>query len=120
MLDPGSSYVSAVLPAMLLLGSGGTVVMITAGDVATEGAGADSGVAGSLVNSAQQVGAALGTALLTSVMNLTAKGQLSAGADTVTATIAGYSRAGLVGALLLLVAALLVWLVPRQDARVRA
>ncbi|KAA1427636.1 MFS transporter [Nocardioides antri] len=115
VLGPESSYGGGVLPAMLLLGAGGTVVMITAGDVATLGAGAESGVAGSAVNSAQQVGAALGTALLTSVMSLTTRDELAAGADAATATIAGYARAGLVGALLLVVAAVLVWLLPRRQ-----
>lgn len=60
----GAIIVTALLPTMLLLGSGGTVVMITAGDVATAGVTDDSGVAGALVNSAQQIGAALGTAVL--------------------------------------------------------
>lgn len=109
LFEPLSGYVTGVLPAMLLLGSGGTVVMITAADVATAGAGTDSGIAGSMVNSAQQVGAALGTALLTSVMTLTTRQELDGGAEMVSATVAGYSRAGLVGVLILLVASGLVW-----------
>lgn len=114
-LDPGSGYVAGVLPAMLLLGSGGTVVMITAADVATAGAGEDSGVAGSMVNAAQQVGAALGTALLTSVMARTTSADLDAGATLIDATVAGYARAGAVGALLLLVAAgVVAWLPGRR------
>jgi len=114
LLEPGSTYLGGVLPAMLLLGSGGTVVMITASDVATQGASADSGVAGSLVNSAQQVGAALGTALLTSIINVTTRDELSAGTDAGAAAIAGYARAGLTGALLLFASAILVSIVPGQ------
>jgi hypothetical protein len=56
--------------------------------------------------------ASLTGALLMSLANLTTRNELSAGADAVSATIAGYSRAGLVGALLLFGAAVLVWLVP--------
>lgn len=107
-LGPESSYALGVLPAMLLLGAGGTVVMITAGDVATAGAGADSGVAGALVNATQQVGAAVGLALLTSVMTLTARARVDAGATPEAAMVAGQARAGLVGALILLVAVVVV------------
>lgn len=118
LLGDGASGVIEVLPAMLLLGAGGTMVMITAGDVATAGAGADSGVAGSMVNSAQQVGAALGTALLTTVMNVAMRGELASGASALTSTLAGYARAGVVGALMLAIAAVLVWLVPRRGRTV--
>lgn len=106
LLDPGSTYGVGILPAMLLLGSGGTVVMITAGDVATEGAGDDSGIAGSMVNSAQQIGASLGTALLTSVMSGAAKDSLTSDAEPIAATVAGYGRAGGVGATVVAVAAI--------------
>ncbi len=111
LLGTGASGVPQVVPAMVLLGAGGTMVMITAGDVATEGAGMDSGVAGSMVNSAQQVGAALGTALLATVMNVATRDAQAAGASAVTATMAGFARAGLVGASMLAAAAVLVWLV---------
>ena len=107
-LSPDANYTTGVLPAMLLLGSGGTVVMITAGDVATEGAGEDSGIAGALVNSAQQVGAALGTALFTSVMLSAQHDELAAGAEPIAAVVAGYSHAGVVGAALLAVAVITV------------
>ncbi|MGC0272808.1 MFS transporter [Pseudactinotalea sp. Z1739] len=100
-LRPESGYLTGVVPAMLLLGSGGTVVMITAGDVATAGAGGDSGVAGAMVNSAQQVGAALGTALLTAVMTAATREQLTSGSQPLDAVVAGYARAGLVGTAIL-------------------
>lgn len=108
LLGPDATYATGVLPPMLLLGSGGTIVMITAGDVATEGAGEHSGIAGSLVNSAQQVGAALGTALLTTVMSGARHEELATGAEPIVAAVAGYAHAGLVGASLLAVAAVLV------------
>lgn len=115
-LHPGSGYLG-VLPAMVLLGAGGTVVMITAGDVATAGAGPDSGIAGSLVNSAQQVGAALGTALLTSVMLQTRGAQITSGAPPDVATVAGYSQAGVIGAVLLTVAAIATLTIRDQEER---
>lgn len=116
-LGPTSGYAAGVLPAMIMLGSGGTVVMITAGDIATAGAGQDSGVAGSLVNAAQQVGAALGTALLVSVMTGPTRAELAGGADRVAATVAGYSQAGSVGAILVMVSAITVLTVRRRPDR---
>lgn len=63
---PSSAYATHVPPSMLLLGIGGSVVMVTASNLATIGAGPHSGVAGAAVGATQQVGAALGTALLSS------------------------------------------------------
>jgi EmrB/QacA subfamily drug resistance transporter len=116
-LRPESGYPTGVLPAMLLLGSGGTLVMITAGDVATAGAGGDSGVAGAMVNSMQQVGAALGTALLTAVMTAATREQLASGSQPLDAVVAGYARAGLVGTAILAAAAVGVVLLGRAAMR---
>lgn len=66
ILDPGAGY-TPVLAVMLLLGAGGTTVMVTGAGTATLGAEDNSGVAGALTNAGQQMGAALGTALLTAV-----------------------------------------------------
>lgn len=66
VIDPAAGY-RAVVPVMLLLGAGGTAVMVTGSGAATLGAGPDSGVASALVNSGQQEGAALGIALLTAI-----------------------------------------------------
>ncbi|GAA1947070.1 MFS transporter [Brevibacterium antiquum] len=107
-LAPTSGYIGGVLPAMLLLGSGGTVVMITAGDVATAGAAGDSGVAGALVNSAQQIGAALGTAGLGVLVLSVTKGAGAGESEPIVATVAGYARGGLVGAVIVTVAAIAV------------
>src|SRR5688500_15328800 len=48
-LSASSSYASAVLLPMLLLGTGGSAVMVTAQNMMTQGAGDDSGVAGAAV-----------------------------------------------------------------------
>ncbi|WGX95065.1 MFS transporter [Nocardioides sp. L-11A] len=109
LLSARSTYVTGVLPAMVLLGVGGTIVMVTAADLATADAGEDSGVAGSMVNSAQQVGAGLGTALLTSVMTTTTHAELTRGAEPLAAAIAGYARSGMVGGTIVILAACLVW-----------
>lgn len=117
-LDSASGYIGGVLPAMLLLGAGGTVVMITAGDVATAGAAADSGVAGALVNSAQQVGAALGTAVLGAVMLSVGQGADTGEAEPFVTTVGGYARGGLVGAGIVIIAAIVILAIrtPRRSA----
>ncbi|MFC9842455.1 MFS transporter [Streptomyces sp. NPDC060223] len=61
----GSSYTSAVLPQLILIGVGLGIVMPPAMSLATIGIAAeDAGVASATVNTMQQVGGSIGTALL--------------------------------------------------------
>ena len=67
-LDVGSSYAGHVLPALLLLGAGLGLVMSTSMNTATLGVRAtDAGVASATVNTMQQIGGSLGTALLSTL-----------------------------------------------------
>ncbi|WP_427896345.1 MFS transporter [Kribbella sp. GL6] len=66
-LQPDSSYWLHVMPVFLLVGLGTGWVLVTANSTATLGAGSDSAVAGAMVMTSQQVGASLGTALLSTV-----------------------------------------------------
>jgi EmrB/QacA subfamily drug resistance transporter len=60
-----TSYLSWILPSLLLVGAGLGLVFGCALNTATYGAGAaDAGVASALVNTNQQVGGSIGTALL--------------------------------------------------------
>jgi hypothetical protein len=60
-----SSYVSAVLPALVILGVGFGMIFAPAINTATTGVRqADSGVASALVNTMQQVGGSIGTSAL--------------------------------------------------------
>jgi EmrB/QacA subfamily drug resistance transporter len=64
-LGPHSGYAGDVLPALLLLGIGLGFVLATAINTATAGVmPADSGIASALVNTSQQIGGSVGTALL--------------------------------------------------------
>ncbi|MGZ0147928.1 MFS transporter [Kribbella sp. WER1] len=67
LLQPDSSYWLHVMPVFLLVGLGAGWVLVTANSTATLGAGPDSAVAGAMVMTSQQVGASLGTALLSTV-----------------------------------------------------
>jgi EmrB/QacA subfamily drug resistance transporter len=63
-----SSYVSGVLPALLILGLGFGMIFAPAINTATTGVRrADSGVASALVNTMQQVGGSIGTSALSTI-----------------------------------------------------
>jgi EmrB/QacA subfamily drug resistance transporter len=67
-LTPGSSYAGHVLPGLLVLGLGMGNIFAPAIASATYGVGPrDSGVASAMVNTMQQVGGSIGTALLSSI-----------------------------------------------------
>jgi EmrB/QacA subfamily drug resistance transporter len=67
-LTVDSSYASAVLPSLLLLGLGFGLIISPAINTATAGVPPqDSGVASALVNTMQQVGGSIGTAALSTI-----------------------------------------------------
>ncbi|MFJ2742756.1 MFS transporter [Streptomyces sp. NPDC087440] len=67
-LEIGSSYAGLILPAQLLLGLGMGTAFMPAMSLATHGVEArDAGVASAMVNTSQQVGGAIGTALLNTI-----------------------------------------------------
>ncbi|MFE4409035.1 MFS transporter [Streptomyces sp. NPDC056821] len=67
-LEIGSSYAAVLLPAMLLLGLGMGTAFMPAMSLATQGVQPrDAGVASAMVNTSQQVGGAIGTALLNTI-----------------------------------------------------
>ncbi|MFE9307846.1 MFS transporter [Streptomyces sp. NPDC006706] len=67
-LEIGSSYAALLLPAMLLLGLGMGTAFMPAMSLATQGVQPrDAGVASAMVNTSQQVGGAIGTALLNTI-----------------------------------------------------
>ncbi|WP_367042892.1 MFS transporter [Streptomyces sp. Je 1-332] len=67
-LDVGTSYAGVILPGQLLLGLGMGTAFMPAMSLATHGVQPrDSGVASAMVNTSQQVGGAIGTALLNTI-----------------------------------------------------
>jgi EmrB/QacA subfamily drug resistance transporter len=101
-----SSYASAVLPALLILGLGFGMIFAPAINTATFGvARQDSGVASALVNTMQQVGGSIGTSALSTIALSTAASYLVAHhtsllAPAIAATH-GYTVAFIVSAALL-------------------
>lgn len=67
-LTPDASYATTVLPALVVLGLGVGTLVAPITSTATLGAGAqDAGVAAAFVNTSQQLGGSIGTALLNTI-----------------------------------------------------
>jgi EmrB/QacA subfamily drug resistance transporter len=97
-LKPGSGYASDVLPGLIVIGLGMGCVFAPAFSTATLGVkGTEAGVASAMVNTSQQVGGSVGTALLSTLFASAAASYASShrgAADLGTAApIHGYTTA---------------------------
>jgi EmrB/QacA subfamily drug resistance transporter len=115
------NYVSDLLPGLLLIavGMGMTFVPITL--MATTGvASSDAGLASGLLNTSQQVGGALGLAILSTVAAnhassvLAGLGHVPTATDRTAALVSGYTTGFLVGGVLLAAGALLLLAIVRR------
>ena len=105
-LDVTSTYASGVVGPLILMGLGLGTAMSTSINTATLGVDpADAGVASASVNTMQQVGGSVGTALLSSVAGTAAAALAVAGTSQRAATLAGYDRAFVVASVIFLVGA---------------
>ena len=116
-LSPGAGYASHVLPSLIILGVGMGCIFAPAFSTATLGVdGSEAGVASAMVNTSQQVGGSVGTALLSTLFassvasyaasHAHAPGLVNAasihGYTTAFAWAAGFFAVGLLLALLIL------------------
>jgi EmrB/QacA subfamily drug resistance transporter len=109
------SYLSDILPGLLTvsIGMGGVFTGLTT--AANAGIDQDkAGLAAGLLNTGQQLGAALGLAILSAVATAQTKSVLSAGDDLAQAATHGYQRALLVGAFIVLAATAVALLTPNS------
>jgi EmrB/QacA subfamily drug resistance transporter len=106
-LSPGSSYAGSVLGPLIVMGLGMGTAMSTSINTATLGVDrADAGVASATVNTMQQVGGSVGTALLSSIAGTATAAALAvAGTSPRTAALAGYDRAFLVASVIFVIGA---------------
>ncbi|MGV9557713.1 MFS transporter [Streptomyces sp. NPDC003522] len=115
-----STYVAHIMPGMILLGLGIGAVMTTAFQGATAGVHhEDAGVASALINTSQQVGGSISTALLTTIASSATADHLSShkpGALTAAqAGVEGYTATLAWGAVIFVIgAALSAFLVPNR------
>jgi MFS family permease len=113
-------YLIDVLPGMLLLGVGGGLTFPSLATLAMADATAsDSGLASGLVNTTQQVGGALGLAVLATLSTSRTDGLLALGVDPAAALTSGYHLAFLIGAALVLAATALTIVALPSKVRIR-
>jgi hypothetical protein len=102
------SFLSDLLPGMLVLSFGIGPVFVGVTTAANSGVPADkAGLAASLLNASQQVGGALGLAIFTAIATSRTHHVLAAHAAVPQALTAGFQRAFLVGAIFILAAAVI-------------
>jgi EmrB/QacA subfamily drug resistance transporter len=100
-----ADYLTDLFPSMLLLGVGGGLAFPSLMTLAMSGATpADSGLASGLVNTTQQVGGALGLAVLATLSTTRSGDLLADGASSASALTSGYHLAFAIGAGLVLAA----------------
>jgi len=100
------SYVSNLLPGMLLVGLGVTPMFVAVATGANAGVPADkAGLAASLLNASQQLGGALGLAILTAVATSQTHHQLAAHSSPSHALVSGFQHGLFVGSIFLVAAA---------------
>jgi EmrB/QacA subfamily drug resistance transporter len=105
------SYASDILPGILIVAFGLGAVFVGVTTAANAGVGEDkAGLAAGLLNTGQQLGAALGLAILSAVATARTSSLVQAGHTAAQAATQGYQRALLVGACLVLAAGLVALL----------
>jgi predicted MFS family arabinose efflux permease len=112
------SYVTDVLGPSMIAGAGLGLTFVPVTIAAVSGIEpGEAGLASGLINTSQQVGGALGVAILVSIAT-SRIGSFGAAAHTHTALVAGYSRAFLVGAGIAAAAAMLsAVIISSRDSR---
>jgi EmrB/QacA subfamily drug resistance transporter len=112
LVQAGSGYWLHVLPVFALVGLGTGWVLVTANSTATLDAGADTATAGAMVQTSQQIGGSLGTALLSTIAGTSAAAYLHAHPAAATAaTVHGFNVAGLAAAGFLVLATAGIFLI---------
>jgi hypothetical protein len=115
LIPVDGSYLSDILPGLLTIsiGMGGVFTGLTT--AANAGVDQDkAGLAAGLLNTGQQLGAALGLAILSAVATAQTSSVLSAGGSLAQAATHGYQRALLVGAFFVLGATVVSLLTPNS------
>ncbi|MGO4612487.1 MFS transporter [Nocardia sp. 2YAB30] len=107
-MSTDGSYLTDLLPGMLVMSVGAGAVFVANTTAANAGVPTDqAGLAAALLNTGQQLGGALGLAVLTAVATSHTNAQLAAGHAPLEAMNAGFGRALFVGGVIGVVAAIL-------------
>ncbi len=114
-LEVDSPYLTRVLPAMVVMSIGMAFVFIPISSTALHGVGhQDAGVASALINTSQQIGGSLGTALLNTLATTAAASYIAThlrdGQSAIAAgQVEGYTQAFFAGACFMLAAAVIAF-----------
>jgi EmrB/QacA subfamily drug resistance transporter len=104
-ITTGSTYFFGLLPILMILALGFGIAFVAITVAATSGVTEDeAGLASGLINTSQQVGGALGLAVLAVVANASTQASLRSGHTLAQATVLGYQRAFLCAAVLMALA----------------
>ena len=113
-ITPTTSYMTHVLPTLLIMSTGMALVFIPMASTALHGIGShDSGVGSAMLNTSQQIGGSLGTALLNTIAATATASYITLhGGNGKTAQFAalthGYTQSFRFGAVLLIVGAIVL------------
>jgi hypothetical protein len=119
-----SSYVTVILPTLVILGLGMGQIMAPSASVATVGLTSDAGIASAMLNTSQQVGGSVGTSLLNTLAASAGTAYVLAHPVTATAaatvqaqaTVHGYQAVFTDAAVLLVAGAVIAGLLLRRGA----
>jgi len=116
-----ATYLTDLFPSMLLLGVGAGLSFPALATLAMSGATpSDSGLASGLVNTTQQVGGALGLAVLATLSTTHSQNLLASGRSTASALTGGYHMAFAIGSALVIVALGIAFTQLRSDRGIQA
>jgi EmrB/QacA subfamily drug resistance transporter len=94
----GGSYLADLLPGFLLVAIGMAFAFVSISIAALAGVeDAEQGLASGLINTSQQIGGALGIAVLSTIATTKAENGIAAGTDAPTALVDGFQAAFVVG-----------------------
>ncbi len=112
----GDSYASALLPGFLIVALGMALCFVPISIAALAGVQQrEAGLASGLLNTSQQIGGAVGIALLSSIAVSTTQGKLGAGTAVPDALVSGFQAAFWVGAAIAAVGFLAALVLVRDD-----
>ncbi len=122
LLTANANYLSELLPAFVILAVGDGLAFVAGTVAATTGVrGEDAGLASGLVNTSQQVGGALGLAVMSAAASTVISADLAHGQGLLQASLHGYQHAFLYASVMLLAAlvvAVFVIRTPRSNREV--
>jgi MFS family permease len=113
-----TQYFTHLLPAFILLACGFGITFVSITVAATSGVAPDkSGLVAGLINTAQQIGGALGLAILAMVARSATVSSLAAGQTATQAAVQGYHYAFLTASALMVVALMVGIFIIRTPAK---